>query len=43
MENDAILSVQIGEFRELAELRWNGASENIRIEEPEKAIKNRHK
>jgi len=36
MEGDAILSVQIGELREVAELWWNGASELIRVEVPGK-------
>jgi len=34
IEGDAILSVQIGEHREVAELRWDGASEIIMGEEP---------
>jgi len=38
MEGDAILSVQIDELREVAELRWDGASEIIRVEVPERAI-----
>ena len=37
MEGDAILRVQRGEFREVAELRWDGASELIRAEGPESA------
>ena len=37
MERDAILSVQIGEHREVAELRWDGAIEIIRVEFPERA------
>ena len=35
MEGDVILSIQIGEHRELAELRWDGAIELIRVELPE--------
>jgi len=35
MEGDAILSVQSGELREIAELRWDGATELIRVEVPE--------
>ena len=31
------LSVQIHELREVAELRWNGASELIRFEVPDRA------
>jgi len=38
MNGDATLSVQIGELRELAERRWDGAIELIRVEVPEKAI-----
>jgi len=34
-ENDAILSVQIHELSEAAEVRRNGASELIRVETPE--------
>jgi len=37
MEGDASLSVQIGEHREVAELRWDGAVELIRLEPPERA------
>jgi len=37
MEGDAILSVQSGEHREVAELRWDGASELILEEVPERA------
>jgi len=37
MEGDAILSVQIGELREVAELRWDGAGEIIRVEVPARA------
>jgi len=32
MEGDAILSVQNGEMSEVAELRWDGATELIRDE-----------
>ena len=39
MEGDATMSVQIGDLREVAELRWDGASEIIRVEVPERAIK----
>ena len=35
MEADAILIVQMGEVREVAELRWDGATELIRGEPPE--------
>jgi len=35
MEGDATLSVQIDEHREVAELRWDGATELIRVEAPE--------
>ena len=35
MESGATLSVQIGEHREVAELRWDGATELIRVEGPE--------
>jgi len=38
MEGDAMPSVQKDEFREVAELRWDGASEIIRVEVPERAI-----
>jgi len=34
MEGDATLNVQKGEHREVAELRWNGAIELIRVEPP---------
>ena len=34
MEGDAILSVQRVEHREVAEFRWNGATELIRVEGP---------
>ena len=37
MEGDATLSVQIDEHREAAELRWDGATEIIRVELPERA------
>jgi len=37
MEGDAIVSVQIGELLEVAELRWDGATELIRVEVPERA------
>jgi len=37
MEGDVTLSVQNGEHREVAELRWNGASELIIVEVPERA------
>ena len=37
IEGDAILRVQIGEDREVAELRWNGAIELIPVEVPERA------
>ena len=37
MEGDAILSVQIGQHREVAELRWDGATELIRVQQPERA------
>jgi len=40
MEGDATLSVQVGEHREVAELRWDGADEPIRIEVPERATMN---
>ena len=36
MEGDVILSVQRGELREVAELRWNGAIELIRVEGTER-------
>ena len=35
LEGDAILSVQMGEPCEVAELRWDGTSELIRGEGPE--------
>jgi len=37
MEGDAILSVQLLQLREVAELRWHRAREIIRIEVPERA------
>jgi len=37
MEGDATLNVQNGEHREVAELRWNGATKLIRVEAPERA------
>ena len=37
MEGDAILSVQIGELSEVVELRRDGTTELIRLEEPELA------
>jgi len=37
MEGDAILSVQRGEHREVAEMRWDGATELIRGKPPERA------
>ena len=37
MEGDAILSVQSGEHREVTELRWDGATELIRVKGPERA------
>jgi len=37
MEGDATLSVQIVEHRKVAELRWDGATELIRVEGPERA------
>ena len=37
IEGDAILSVQPLQLREVAELRWNGATELIRVEVPERA------
>jgi len=36
MEETAILSVQQLQLREVAELRWDGASELIQVEVPEK-------
>jgi len=36
-ELDAILNVQIDELRKVAELRWDGAGELIRLEPPERA------
>ena len=35
MEGDATLSVQVFQLREVAELRWDGATELIRVEVPE--------
>jgi len=35
MEGDATLSVQLLQLREVAELRWDGANEIIRVEVPE--------
>jgi len=37
MEGDAILSVQPEQLREVAELWWDGASELILVEIPERA------
>ena len=37
VEGDATLSVQIGELREVAELRWDSATELIQVELPESA------
>ena len=37
MEGDAILSVQTGKHREVPELRWDGATEIIRVKPPERA------
>jgi len=37
MEDDAILRVQLLQHREVAELRWDGATELIRVEAPERA------
>jgi len=37
MEGDEILSVQIFEHCEVAELRWDGAIELIPVEVPERA------
>ena len=34
MEGDATLNAQIGELKEVAELRWDGASELIQREVP---------
>jgi len=36
-EGDAMLSVQLLQHREVAELRWDGAIELIRVEVPERA------
>jgi len=38
--NDASLSVQKGELREVAELRWNAAGELIHGKVPERTIMN---
>ena len=37
MEGDAILSVHHLQHREVAELRWDGATELIRVKGPERA------
>jgi len=37
VEGDAILSVQRGKLSEVAKLRWDGATELIRVEVPERA------
>jgi len=37
MKGDATLRVQPCEHREVAELRWDGATELIRVDGPEKA------
>jgi len=37
MESDATLSVQRLQHGEVAELRWDGATEFIRVEDPERA------
>jgi len=37
MEGDVTLSVQLLQVREFAELRWDGATERIRVEDPERA------
>jgi len=34
---DAILSVQLLQLREVGELRWDGATELIRVDVPERA------
>ena len=39
--NDAILSVQVLQLREVAEFRWDGARELILKEEPEKSRMNK--
>ena len=36
-KNDVVVSEQIGELREVAELRRDGASELIRVKEPDRA------
>jgi len=38
--SDAILSVQLLQQSEVAELRWNGASQLVRGEKPERATMN---
>jgi len=40
MEADEDLNVQLFQLREVAELRWDGASEIIRVEVPERATMN---
>jgi len=37
MDGDAILSVQLLKLREVGKLRWDGASESIQAEVPERA------
>jgi len=37
MEGDAILNIQPLELRKVAELRWDGAIELIRVEVPDRA------
>jgi len=37
MEGDAILSVQQLQHREAAELRWDGSTELIQVEVPDRA------
>jgi len=37
MKGDAILTVQRDELSEVAELRWDGAGEIIRVKGPERA------
>jgi len=37
MDNDTILSAQIGELSEVAELRQDGSTELIRVEVPKRA------
>jgi len=41
MESDVILSVQLLQLREVAELTWDGASELIRVEGPARATMRR--